>query len=184
MANVCLAQFYDPDFDPETKAGVRAAFVTALRDKPLWAVTRAFAEWSKTQTRRPSPAEIVILANAQLAPITDELKRRERNEREAEEARQAERRRPPSPEEANAILARAGFTPARMDAIRRAPMATTFADAEDRAAAPPPSRWIDLDNPDGPEMRSVQAARDANPLIREAREAAARRADREGEAKA
>jgi hypothetical protein len=166
-ANVCLANYYDPDLDPETKAGVRASFVGALRDKPLWAVIRAFEAWSRTMTRRPSPAEIVILADRELKPIADELRRRDEAKRDEEAWKREEQRRVPTPEEANAITAAAGFTPARMDAIRKAPMALTFAEAEARQEDTSARHWSDAADPDGPEWRALRAARAANPIIRE-----------------
>lgn len=176
MANTTLALYYDPDLDPETKAGVRQAFVRALLPKPVWAVAKAFDAWTRTMQRRPSPGEIVILADREIEPISNELRRREMAEREAEAWRREEQRRIPTPEEANAIMAASGFTPARMDALRHVPQAMTFAEAEERVAAPPVQHWSETADPDSPEWRALQAARDANPLIREMREAAARRA--------
>lgn len=54
--------YFDPDNDQATKADVRAAFAMALNYVPEWAMHIAFDRWEKTGTRRPSPAEIVILA--------------------------------------------------------------------------------------------------------------------------
>lgn len=166
-ANICLAAYYDPDLDLETKAGVRATFVTALRDKPLWAVIRAFEAWARTMTRRPSPGEIVILADRELKPIADELRRRDDAKREEEAWKREESRRQPSPEEATRILEERGFTPARMDAIRKDPMALTFAEAEARQDDTSARHWSDAADPDGPEWRALRAARAANPIIRE-----------------
>ena len=146
---------------------MRASFVGALRDKPLWAVIRAFEAWSRTMTRRPSPAEIVILADRELKPIADELRRRDEAKRDEEAWKREEQRRVPTPEEANAITAAAGFTPARMDAIRKAPMALTFAEAEARQEDTSARHWSDAADPDGPEWRALRAARAANPIIRE-----------------
>lgn len=173
MANVCLAQFYDPDLDAETKLGVRASFVRALSDKPIWAVSRAFDAWAKTMTRRPSPAEIVMLADRELKPLADELAWRDKAQRErAEASRKAQI---VSAEAAARIMQEHGFTPKRMQDIAKAPMASTFAEAESIAEAPPPAHWSDTAAEDSAEMAALKAAREANPIIREAREQAARR---------
>lgn len=179
MANTTLALYFDPDLDPETKAGIRQAFVVALCDKPLWAVTRAFDAWVKTMQRRPSPGEIGILADRELRPMTDELARRQRDQHEREEAERQRRDAVVSKDAAAQIMARAGFTPGRMAAVARAPMALTFAEAERISEAPPVQHWTETADPDGPEMAALRRARDANPHVIEARRAQARWAERE-----
>jgi hypothetical protein len=129
--HTCLALFYDPDIEPETKAAMRESFVTALRDFPLWAVMRAFDAWERQHKRRPSPGEIVTLAQQELQPFTAELARRER---EAARIREEQDRRPSvTAERATAILEAAGFTPKRMAAVRAAPMAGSMDEAMQRA---------------------------------------------------
>lgn len=163
MANVCLAQYFDPDLDAETKLGVRASFVRALSDKPIWAVSRAFDAWAKTMTRRPSPAELVMLADRELKPLADELAWRDKAQRERDEAsRQAQI---VSAEAAARIMQEHGFTPKRMQDLAKAPMASTFAEAESIAVAPPPAHWSDTATADSPEMATLKAARAANPLM-------------------
>lgn len=165
--NAVLGLYFDPDNDLATKAAMREEYVRALAAYPDWAVQRAFDAWVKTGQRRPSPGEIVILAERALKPITDELRRRDAAKREEEAWKREEQRRIPTREEANAITAAAGFTPARMQAIRAAPMALTFAEAEARAEAPPVRHWSETANPDGPEWRALRAARAANPIVKE-----------------
>ena len=84
--NAVLGLYFDPDNDPATKAAVREEFVRALSAYPDWAVQRAFDAWVKTGQRRPTPGEIVILVGREVKPMTDELARRERIEREQAEA--------------------------------------------------------------------------------------------------
>lgn len=84
--NAVLGLYFDPDNDPATKAAVREEFVRALAAYPDWAVQRAFDAWVKTGQRRPTPGEIVILATREIKPMTDELARREKVERERAEA--------------------------------------------------------------------------------------------------
>lgn len=163
MANVCLAQFYDPDLDAETKLGVRASFVRALCDKPVWAVAKAFDAWSKTMPRRPSPAEIVMLTDRELKPLADELAWRDRMKREQDEA--ARQRIACSAEAAARIMQEAGFTPKRMDDLAKAPMASTFAEAEQVRATPPDPHWSETAAPDSAAWETLRAARAANPLI-------------------
>lgn len=174
-ANICLGNFYDPDLDPETKAGVRESFVRALREIPLWAVLRGFDAWERSMTRRPSPGEIVILAQKELRPLTDELalRQRERDRAEQEQRERDEARM--SPEAAAQILARTGFTPARMDAVRRTPMAGSFDEAQTRAEEPAVRHWSDSASADSPEMTALRRSREANAIVQEAR-ASARRA--------
>ena len=56
---------------------MRQEFVVALAEYPDWAVQRAFDAWVKTQQRRPTPGEILILVAREIKPFTDEIKRRE-----------------------------------------------------------------------------------------------------------
>lgn len=76
-ANTVLALYFDPDNDPHTKAAMRQEFVLALAEYPDWAVQRGFDAWVKTQQRRPTPGEILILVGREIKIFTDEVKRRE-----------------------------------------------------------------------------------------------------------
>lgn len=163
-ANICLANFFDPDLDPETKAGVRESFVRALREIPLWAVLRAFDTWERTMTRRPSPGDIHVLASRELKPMTDELDRRHRIEMAEAEERRARAASYPTPDEASEILRRAGFTPQRIAAVQSEPMATSFAEAEQRSVQREP-HWTERAAPDDPRMEALRAARASNPLM-------------------
>lgn len=163
-ANICLANYFDPDLDPETRAGIRESFVRALREIPLWAVLRAFDAWERTMTRRPSPGDIHILAGKELKPMTDELARRHRIEAAEAEERRARDAARCSPEAASEIMNRAGFTPKRMEALRAAPMATSFADAETKTVQCEP-HWTERVAPDDPRMEVLRAARAKNPLM-------------------
>jgi hypothetical protein len=129
--NAILSLYYDPDLTPETRAAVREEFVRALGIFPLWAVHKAFDQWARTGTRRPSPAEIAILAEREIKPYIDELAIRRRAQQAI-----AEHREPPSPDDlerrrsfAQGILARFGF--ARHEK-QKGPVRVTVTD-DDRA---------------------------------------------------
>ena len=152
----CLRLYFEADMLPEERAAMIEEFGRALRDLPRWTIARAFDGWIKTGKRRPTPAEIRALAEAQVKPLTDEIARRQR-----EAAPPPDHDRQPVDRDAAAeIMARAGFTPARMEAIRHAPMANTWAEAETPAAPRRQSMPID-----DAYMAAVRAARAANPLI-------------------
>lgn len=146
----------------------------ALRGKPAWAVSKGFDMWVQGYSRRPTPADIFKLTDAAIAPFTREIA-----DRRKAEARQAEPepRKPTNKAEAQAIMEKAGFTPKRLEMIRRAPPdVSSFEDldrAADRANAKP--HWSHTAAPDSPAMQQLQASRDENPLIKAAREDAARR---------
>jgi hypothetical protein len=75
---------------------------------------------------------------------------------------------PPTPvskEAALEILELAGFTPKRLQDVKAAPMASTFAEAERIADTPAFTHWTERAAPDGPEMAALQALRKANPLM-------------------
>lgn len=161
--NAVLGLYFDPDFDQETKALVRNEFVRALSNMPDWAVQRAFDVWAKTMQRRPSPGEIVILAEREIKPLTDEIARRRaliappQTERQPVDAAEAER-----------IMQSNGYTAKRMDDLRKAPMANTWAEAEATAHRPRVPHWSENADPDGPAMQQLRASRAANPLVRAA----------------
>lgn len=161
--NTVLSLYYDPDVDPETKAEARAEFVRALANYPGWAVHAAFDAWVKSHTRRPSPGEIAILVNRELAPILSELRTR-RAAREQEEDKKALRVKGDTAAE---IMARAGFTPKRFADLGKNPMALTFSDAEAEPEKKP--HWSERADPNGPDMAALRAARDSNPLVQAAR---------------
>lgn len=162
--NVCLALYFQADEDADTKLGIRQAFVSALESFPAWAMHAAFDRWERTGARRPSPGEIAILASREVAPLYAEIKRRQAET----EARQAPAPNPVTAEAAARILHSAGFTPRRMDAIRSAPMAATFAEAESRTDAPARPHWSETADPEGPEWAALRASRANNALIRKA----------------
>lgn len=178
--NVVLGLYFDPDHDPKVRAAVRAEFVRALREFPDWAVQRAFDGWVKTMQRRPTPGEIAILAQREVKPLVEELDYRKRQAEAAAEREAAKE--VVSAEAASAILHQAGFTPRRFDAMRAAPMATSFSEAEAATEAPSKPHWSERVAADSPEWRTLRAARDANPLVQAARAAAERRGPEEGAA--
>lgn len=114
-ANTVLGLYFDPDVDVEARANMRAEFVLALSSYPEWAMHRAFDMWVKRHKRRPSPGEIAILAEAEVRPFADEVKRRVA----------LNRIEPPRPDRvtpaaAQSILAEFGFTEERLSGVLRA----------------------------------------------------------------
>ena len=162
-ANVCLALYFDPDNDPETKAEVRSSFVKALDHIPEWAMNAAFDRWEKTQQRRPSPGEIVILAERELKPMLDELDRRQRLYEAAEAERLDRDARRVSPQAAADIMARAGFTPRRIEAVRANPMAGSLDGAVE--AAKPGAHWSETAPPDDPRWEVLRRSREASRMM-------------------
>jgi hypothetical protein len=159
--NAVLGLYFDPDHDPKVRAEIRAEFVRALRDFPDWAVQRAFDAWVKFCTRRPTPGEIVQLAQREIQPLIDELAYRKRmHEAERERNRPLAR---VDASKAKSIIESAGFTPERLAALRASSMATTFEEAE-AAREPPRQHWSERADPDGPEWKALRAARAANIL--------------------
>lgn len=170
--NSVLALFFVPDEDMETKAGVREEFVRALQAYPDWAVQRAFDSWCRTRVRRPTPGEIVILASNEVKPLADEMARRKRAF-EAAEAERAKATADRCPGDVSArIMAEAGFTPKRMEALRKAPMAGSLAEADAVITRPAAPHWTE--SASDAALDQLRAARDANPIIAEVRLAEAR----------
>jgi hypothetical protein len=169
--NHVLATFFDPNLnDDRTRAGVREEFVRALSDRPQWAVHRAFDDWVRTRTRRPSPAEIVILVNQHLEPMTRELalRRKHFEQQQAEEQARLENR--CSKERAAEMMEEAGFTVERLAAIKASPMASSFAEAEavveEKMEAP---HWTETVETGDERLKQLAESRSNNPLVKEAR---------------
>jgi hypothetical protein len=168
-ANSCLALYFDPDNDTATKVEMRQAFVRALDHLPEWAMHIAFDTWERTGTRRPSPAEIVILADRQLQPMRDELNRRKKAEDEAQAEADAKRAARVTPEVAARIMAEAGLTPDRIALVKRFPMARTVKEArevEDRIGGPE-KHWSETAGADDPRWAMLRASRLASGLCHE-----------------
>lgn len=169
-ARVCLKLYYDPEMDAADRAAMLESYAKALSAYPRWAVAKGFDAWESTGVRRPSPAEIAILASRAVKELTDEVATRKKAEPPAEPERQ-----PVDRDAAAAIMERAGFTPKRLDAIRRAPMASSFAEAEALVAPSKKPHWTETVDYLGPEMAQLRAARMANPLMRAGMDQAERR---------
>lgn len=166
-ARICLRHYYDPDMDAHDRAEMLDSYAKALRAYPKWAVAQAFDAWERTGTRRPSPGEIAILADRAVKEITDELTRR------SPPVAQLEPPRPiPSKEAAAEIMARAGFTPAKIEAVRKSPMASSIAQAVERANAPPAPHWTERASQS--DLDDLRKAREANAIIQASREDAAK----------
>lgn len=152
-ARVCLKLFYDPEMDMQDRAEMLDSYARALRAWPRWAVAKAFDEWERTRNRRPSPGDLGILAANAVKELTDELARRHPKQPEAPPVERV------SPEAAAAILAAAGFTPRRMEAVRQSPMALSLETAHQRAEVTR-KHWSDDAAPDDPMWRELLKARE------------------------
>lgn len=129
------------------------SYARALRNWPRWAVAKAFDDWERTRNRRPSPGDIGILAANAVKELTDELSRRHPKEPEAPPVERV------SPEAAAAILAAAGFTPRRIEAVRQSPMALSLETAHQRAVVAG-KHWSDDAAPDDPRWRILEGSRE------------------------
>lgn len=154
----------------EDRADMLDLYAKALSTYPRWAVSRGFDQWEKSGTRRPSPGEIAILASRAVKEMTDEVARRAKAVAPPEPPRE-----PVSAERAAEIMAEAGFTPKRIEAIRAAPMAASVAEAEERFAAPPARHWTETAS--AADLAQLTAARAKNKLMQEGMADAARKAD-------
>lgn len=163
--NTVLGSYYDPDFDAETKAGVREEFVRALAGKPQWAVHRAFDAWVRSGTRRPTPGEIVILVDRELAPIAKEIARRAEIEAAAAQEREAALRNRVTDEDRARIMAEVGMTADRLRAVQRFPMARSIGEMEQLAAQKPVDDWTRGLPDDDPRMIALRASRAASGLV-------------------
>ena len=172
MAKTACNIGFIPDWTPEEWADMYNAFRLALRDLPAWAIENAFNDWMRAHPRRPSPAEIVILAERALQPIKDEIAERKKQAARIEEERAERQRNKLSHEEADAICARAGYTPKHLEAVSRARMTRDRADlervAEEQAKQP---HWTETVAPDSPQMDALRKSRAENPLVKAARAA-------------
>lgn len=146
---------------------MRAAFVKALAHVPEWAMNAAFDKWERTGQRRPSPAEIVILAERELKPMAEELARRQRimDEDAAAEAERIKAR--VTPEAAARIMAEAGMTEGRLAAVKRFPMARSADEAKAKLVdwEAPAAHWSETAEPDDPRWEILRKARAANSLL-------------------
>ena len=165
-ARTSLSFHYQPERSEAEMARTLDGFARALSDLPAWAVQGGFDDADRTIARRPSPAEIRMLAQRRLQPITDELARRRRAEEERAAEERARRERLCSPEEAARILAGRGFTPKRFGAVGKRPMAGSVQELGLDTADTPHRHWSETVAADSGEIRALRAARRANPLMR------------------
>lgn len=165
---VCLGAYFDPDIDPSIRAQVRAQYAKALSIFPSWAVARAFDEWARIGTRRPSPADLVILAEREIAPFFAEIRKREQRAAEERAEREAAQRRLVTPEAAQAILEEYGMTRDRIDAVKRFPRAKTMDEAVSMQAGSETEivpHWSDTAAPDSVQWRVLREARAKNAIM-------------------
>jgi len=167
---ICLKLYYDPDMNDADRAMMIDSYGKALGSFPKWAVAQAFDEWERTGTRRPSPADLRILVGRKMQPMRDEVDNRAKQELERQESEHVRT----DDERASGLrsMERAGFTPKRMDAIRKKRMASSEAElyAEDRPDAP--KHWSETVAADSPEMVALRRARSENQIIQESRKVA------------
>ncbi len=127
---------------------------------------RAFDRWERSGQRRPTPAEIVILAEREIEPFKAELKRREPPPLKITDDRPRI-----SPDRAAQIMAEAGFNPERAELFRRFPMARSEDEVRQRQAA---AREIAARAAAMVTPEMLAEVRDRNSLVREARAAQAK----------
>jgi hypothetical protein len=129
-----------------------ADWFDTLWDVPQEAIEGACRDYLRSgPRRRPSPGDIRNLATIRLP------KQQRRNADDM--LLEAPPREPGDPERAKAILERAGFTPQRVQAIRQAPLATTFDAAQERADKPAALHWSEKAAPDDPTWEILRQSR-------------------------
>ncbi|MEM1150708.1 MAG: hypothetical protein AAGI03_09140 [Pseudomonadota bacterium] len=166
-----LALGYQARRTPAEQRGLEAEFLGALNGYPIWALAEACDAYVRQMNRPPTPNDIAIRATKAMAHFTDELARRarieesdrERTERDAEDRK----RRVVDPEVAERMVRDHGFTEERTKLLKRFPTAGSTAEAEAMAATPSAFRTA-------PTPEELKAARDANPIVQQARAAQAR----------
>ena len=165
-----LYRAFDLDDGP-TQTKTLEAFAKAVHTIPRWAVSSAFDYWERESRITPKPADIVREARRILKRYADELYHRESQRRMALEAAQSEpaKRTDAEREEAERILLSAGFTPKRLDQVRKFPTARSREELAEATVCPPAPHWTALADPDGPEMAALRESREKNDLITGAR---------------
>ena len=161
----CLKLYYDPDMSATDRAEMIDSYAAALRSIPKWAVAQAFNQWERDKTHRPSPANLVGLANAAIKRMTDELShRRKMAERPVDKPAKT------VDELANAerALQRAGFTAKKFDMVGRKRMATTEAELYQHDMQDRVPHWTEKVGADDPKMEALRRARAENPIMAEA----------------
>lgn len=154
---------YQPETDGQTYAALLREHVGALYEFPIWALAEAMDKWVAQHSRRPAPAELRILAQRAIAPITDEIAER-RKQAEAAAVDDEERyRNRCSPKAAAHILRDHGFTPDRLAAVasgqfNRAARSLSDLDAPASGAAKA-AHWSDTAAPDDPRWETLKASR-------------------------
>lgn len=149
---VLLSHFYQAETDPAVVRAQAADWFDTLWDVPQADIEAACRSYLRSgPRRRPSPGDIRNLAVVPKAAgprrTADDL---------ALMAPEVER---VSPDAANAILAAAGFTPRRMEAVRQSPMALSLETAHQRAEVAS-RHWSDDAPPDDPMWRELLKARE------------------------
>lgn len=165
-ARTTLGFHFQPERSDAEMARTLEGFARVLMDLPPWAVFAGFDDADRTIARRPSPAEVRILAQRRLQPITDELARRRKAQEEREAEQRAQREGRCGAEEAARILASRGFTPKRFGQVATRPMAASVEELDIEASAAPQPHWSQTVAYDSPEMDALRAARKSNPLMR------------------
>jgi hypothetical protein len=137
------------EMSAQERAQVIDEYRRALRHNRLWVIEKAFDNAAREIPRRPTHAELVIIADRVKRPIADEIARRKRIEAENQEAASFTRRNRVSPEAAARIMAEYGMTAERLAAVHMRPMSSDI-DADMQAEASVPLRdWTEgLDDQD------------------------------------
>lgn len=170
---------FQPSWTPEERAGVVEEYRRALRHHPQWVLSKAFDRSVGSCANRPTPGNINAAAMSITKGHRDELARRQRVEAR-NEAEWAERQaQMPSGDKTTEMLREAGFTPERTKAVNAQPMVSSFAEADAVGDCRKKPHWTETEAPDSPKMAALRKARDANPLIQQARAYAAAQAEAE-----
>lgn len=153
--------------DPQERAEMLNLYVKALGGLPRWAVSQAYDQWERTESRKPTPADIVKLAEARMRPMREELEHRRKSERERQEAQSEHVRPRVDPEVAQRILDEAGMTKDRIGLVRKFPMAGSMEEV-DKMDGPEDGALRDWSHglpDDDPKMVALRKARAESMVI-------------------
>jgi hypothetical protein len=154
-----LSHYYRPDDDPEILRAQAADWYVVLKGFPIYAINAACVDYLANEPRRkPAPGAIVelcrkVMPRPRIGADDDERLSLPKPERA-----------PETKARASEIMERAGFTPKRLDAVMRRPMARTEAELYDEKLNNRP-HWTETVAPDSPEMEQLRHARAANPIM-------------------
>jgi len=158
---VLLSHYFRPEDDEAVMRAQAGDWIDILKGFPQYAIEKACREYLVEEPRRkPTPGAIVELCRKCMprpvigeSPETLALPKPERTDADRYAA--------------IAIMDKLGFTPKRMELVRKAPLARSIDEAEARAIAGRVSHWSDTATPDDPRWEMLRKSRIAAGMIQD-----------------